>query len=115
MKKIAIALGLMLAVVCILFALFVRYTNGVISDINSERDAANAEIERLNGIIGAFRDYQAKQDSAVQTHIERIVESNETISEQIKAIESNPDAYDWLDQPLPLCVQDLLKNTCDHP
>lgn len=115
MKKIAIALGLMLAVVCILFALFVRYTNGVINDINSERDAANAEIERLNGVIGAFMDYQVKQESAVQTHIERIVESNETISEQIRAIESNPDADDWLDQPLPLCVQELLTNACDPP
>ena len=115
MKKIAIALGLMLAGVCVMFALFVRYANGVINDINSERDAANAEIERLNGVIGAFKDYQVKQDSSVQTHIERIVESNETISEQIKAVESNPDADDWLDQPLPLCVQDLFKNTCDHP
>lgn len=73
--------------------------------VQSELITANAEIERLNGVIGKFKEYNEKQNKAEIKHLDRIVESEGTISEKINSVESNPDACNWLDEPLPMCVQ----------
>ena len=84
-----------------------------LNTVQSELITANAEIERLNGVIGQFKEYNEKQNKAEIKHLDRIFESETTISEKINSIESNTDACNWLDEPLPLCVQEQF-NTADR-
>ena len=100
---------ILIAVLIVSFAILcglVKYSHGRISDLEREIGSRSAEIERLNGIISEFSDYMKKQNAATVEHAERIDNAANEITEKIHEIESDNAACNWLDEPLPLCLQE---------
>lgn len=84
----------------------VKYSHGRISRLEREIGSRSAEIERLNGIISEFSDYMKRQNAATIEHAERIDNAASEITEKIHEIENDGGACNWLDEPLPLCLQE---------
>lgn len=100
-----ILVGLLLVSFAILIGM-IKYSNSRISDLERDIDSRSAEIERLNTIINEFSGYQKRSDEAAKDHVIRVDNAGVELFEKIQEIESNDDACDWLDQPLPVCVQE---------
>lgn len=100
---------ILVALLLVSFAILIgmiKYSHSRINDLERDIDSRLAEIERLNTIINEFSDYQKRSDEAATDHVIRVDNAGAEFVEKIQEIESNDDACDWLDQPLPVCVQE---------
>ena len=100
---------ILVALLLVSFAILigmVKYSNSRINNLERDIDSRLSEIERLNTIINEFSEYQKRSDEAATDHVIRIDNAGVELFEKIQEVESNDDACDWLDQPLPVCVQE---------
>lgn len=109
MTKIGVISILVSTAIIISCSLAIKIMSGRLDDAKEKISTANAEIERLNGIIKEYSEHQKRQDSALNIHVASVTESGDQIIEKVYKIETDNNACDWLDEPLPLCVQEQFK------
>lgn len=109
MTKIGVISIIVSTAIIISCSLAMKIMSGRLDNANEKAAAANAEIERLNGIIKDYSERQERQDAALNVHVASITESGDQIVEKVYKIETDDNACDWLDEPLPLCVQEQFK------
>jgi len=109
MTKIGVISIFVSTAIIILCSLATKIMSGRLDDANEKILTANAEIVRLNGIIKEYSEHQKRQDAALNIHVASVAESGDQIVEKVYKIESDDSACDWLDNPLPLCVQEQFK------
>lgn len=109
MTKIGVISILVSTAIIISCSLAIKIMSGRLDDAKEKISAANVEIEWLNGIIKEYSEHQKRQEAALNVHVASITESGDQIIEKVYKIETDNNACDWLDEPLPLCVQEQFK------
>lgn len=109
MTKIGVISTLVSTAIIISCSFAIKIMSGRLDDAKEKISTANAEIERLNGVIKDYSEHQKRQDAALNVHVASVTESGDQIIEKVYKIETDDSACDWLDDPLPLCVQEQFK------
>jgi chromosome segregation ATPase len=109
MTKTGVISILISTAIIISCSLAIKIMSGRLDDANEKISAANEEIERLSGVIKEYSEHKKRQDEALNIHVASVAESGDQIVEKVYKIESDDSACDWLDNPLPLCVQEQFK------
>lgn len=109
MTKIGVISILISTAIIISCSLAIKIMSVRLDGANEKISAANEEIERLSGVIKEYSEHKKRQDEALNIHVASITESGDRIVEKVHKIETDDSACDWLDEPLPMCVQEQFK------
>lgn len=114
MKVCAIIIAVLCAAVIIL-GLIIRYQNQRIIDIEVQLSQTQRDVDVLRDKASQLSQAIYSLDSALDSYLENQNHAHDDYTESLQKIDtSDPDTRDWLDDELPMCVQDALSRVRLH-
>ena len=114
MKVCAIVIAVLCAAIIIL-GLIIRYQNQRIIDIEVQLSQTQRDVDVLRDKASQLSQAIYSLDSALDSYLENQNHAHDDYTESLQKIDtSDPDTRDWLDDELPMCVQDALSRVRLH-